>query len=169
MVTAGEKSHYFSIGIVANYFSRKERPAELMTQSARKAEISKKRNDLEIAIRKYILKVVTVSISKKDRRERLLSKLTEVRRGQVQLVELEEMFLGGESPLFFNELMAIVLGHWCIFENSIDVRKTEFEYHMSVVNEFRVDAHAKEISDEDFQKLRVSLSALEKAIPSGMR
>jgi len=167
LITAGAKAHYFSIGIVANYFSRRERPAELMTQSARKAEISKRRNDLEISIRKYIFQIGTFAFSKKDRRERLLSKLTQNRRDQVQLIELDEMFMGGESPLFFNELASIILGHWPTFENSIEVQKGEFEYHMSVVNGFRVDAHAKDINDGDFQKIRVSLSALEQAIPSG--
>lgn len=81
-----------------------------MTQGDRKVEISKRRNDLEIAIREYIFQMGTFAFSKKDRRERLLSKLTQNRRDQVQPIELDKMFIGGDSPLFFNELASIVTG-----------------------------------------------------------
>jgi hypothetical protein len=166
LVTVGAKAHYFSIGIVEKYFSRKERPAALMTQSGRRTEISKRRNAIEVQLRKYVLQVSTLAFSKRDRRERLLSKLTEVRRHQVAQLELEDIFLGIESPLFFNEINSIVCGHWDIFENSIELSKTEFEYHMSVVNTHRIDAHAKGIGDTDFEKLRVSLACLETAVPA---
>jgi hypothetical protein len=167
LVTEGVNAHYFSIGIVERYFSREDRPPTLMTQSARKAEISNRRNDLEIALRKYILQIGKFAFSKNKRRECLLSKLTDDRRKQIEQFKLEEIFTGGQSPLFFNELASIILGHWTVFENSTEVRKTDFEYHMSIVNGFRVDAHAKDITDSDFETLRVSLRALEKAIASG--
>ena len=163
LVKSGSNAYFFSIGIVEKYFSRKDRPASLMSESSRKAEISKRRNAVELCIRGYILQVATIAFSKKERRQRLLSKLPTARRESIQEHELLLLFGADASPLFFNELTALICGHWEHFENSMEIGKSEFEYHMNTVNGLRVDAHAKSISDAEFEKLRVSMSALENA------
>jgi hypothetical protein len=164
LVKEGLSAHYFNIGVVQKFFEKVGKPSGLMTQEDRKAEVSRRRNSLETKLREYVYRVVSIAVSKNDRRSKIIGKLQSTRRDALSEVSLEEMFLSGSSPLYFNELTAIVLGNWEIFQVSLDVHKSDFEYHMNAVNGLRVDAHAKSITDSDFEKARVSLAELEKLI-----
>ncbi|WP_157139830.1 ATP-binding protein [Roseibium aggregatum] len=157
----GLEGTYFNIGIVERYFSRKAKPTQLVRAEDRLAEISRRRNSLERSLRSHIKVVFSVQFSKSKRRESLLSKLIERRRGDLSGVDFDDLLAEGASPLYFDELKSIVLGFWKEFENSLDMSKTEFEYHMGVVNRARYDAHAKDVEDHEFDKARVSLSELE--------
>lgn len=157
----GHEGSFFNIGIIERYFSKKARPTRLVSPENRLAEISRRRNSLERRLRGHIKTVFMVQFSKSKRRENLLSKLAERRRNEVISIDFNDLLAEGASPLYFDELKSIVLGFWKEFENSLDMSKTEFEYHMSVVNKARYDAHAKDVEDHDFDKARVSLGELE--------
>lgn len=157
----GMEGSYFNIGIIERYFSKKVRPAKLVGAEDRLAEISKRRNALERNVRSQIKTVFSVQFSKGKRLENLVSKLVGPRRVTVATFDFEAILAEGASPLYFDELKTIILGFWDKFENSLEMTKTEFEYHMGVVNKARFDAHAKDVADHDFEKVRVSLSELE--------
>lgn len=157
----GMERSYFNIGIIERYFSRKVRPAKLVGAEDRLAEISKRRNALERNVRNHIRTVFSVQFSKGKRLENLVSKLVLSRRTAVATFDFEAILAEGASPLYFDELKTIILGFWDKFENSLEMTKTELEYHMEVVNRARFDAHAKDVADHDFEKVRVSLSELE--------
>lgn len=157
----GMEGSYFNIGIIERYFSKKVRPAKLVGAEDRLAEISKRRNALERNVRNQIKTVFSVQFSKGKRLENLVSKLVGPRRVTVATFDFEAILAEGASPLYFDELKTIILGFWDKFENSLEMTKTEFEYHMGVVNKARFDAHAKDVADHDFEKVRVSLSELE--------
>ncbi len=166
IIAQGNKAYYFNIGVVEKYFSKLEKPSTLLGQSDRKAEISRRRNEIEAGIRKYIFGVATVVFTKKERREKIVDKLAPLRREAISVLNLKDLFLSDSSPLYFTELTSIICGHWDIFQNSLGINKSEFEYHMNTINTYRVDAHPKGISDSDFDKVRVSLSTMEKEMES---
>ena len=157
----GVEGSYFNIGVVERYFARKAKPVKLLGAEDRLAEISKRRNALERQVRIHVKTVFSVHFSKAKRRESLVSKLVERRRTEVAGADFDDLLAEGASPLYFDELKSIILGFWDKFENSLEMSKIEFEYHMNVVNKARYDAHAKDVQDHDFQKARVSLSELE--------
>jgi hypothetical protein len=161
LLTKGAKSYYFNIGIVEGYFSKKKSPIHIMNMASRLAEISKRRNELERSIRSHIMNVSKVSYPSKNRKNEILSKLKSERRDALMSHELEFILSPGESPLFFDELKSIIMGKWEDFANSIEIQKSEFELYMNTVNRYRSDAHSKDISDNDFDKIRVALNELE--------
>lgn len=157
----GVEGSYFNIGVIENYFSRKTKPANLVGAEDRLAEISKRRNALERKIRVHVRTVFNVHFPISKRRDSLIAKLIEQRRNQLAGADFEDLLAEGASPLYFDELKSVVLGFWDKFENSLEIPKNDFEYHMNVVNKARYDAHAKDVGDHDFEKARVSLSELE--------
>jgi hypothetical protein len=160
IVARGAKSFYFRIGVVERYFEAVARPPHLLDQDDRLAEISARRNEFERNLRKLAFQVFRVSTAPRNRLEHITSKLSEGRKKAVEGVSFDELLAPGESPLFFDELKAIILGHWEKFSNILEIPKSEFEYHMNTINRFRSDAHAKTIDDQAFQKWRVSISEL---------
>ena len=164
LVSQGEKSHYFNIGIVENYFKELDQPTELMTQQNRTAEVSERRNELEKGIRSLIKSVFQVSFPAARRAEEVKKKLCSSRREALQNWDFDTLLCASTSPLFFDELRSIILGNWSMFENIIGIPKGEFDFYMSIVNKFRVDAHAKDISEHDFNKWRLSICELKKII-----
>lgn len=157
----GVEGSFFNVGIVERYFSKKSKPTKLLGAEDRLAEISRRRNALEKQIRTHIRTVLSVHLSKSKRLDSLHSKLIEGRRRDVATFDFDEILAEGASPLYFDELKSIILGFWDKFENSLEISKTEFEYHMGVVNRARFDAHSKDVVDHDFDKVRVSLGELE--------
>ena len=158
----GIDNSYFNIGIVERYFSKKVRPVELVSAEDRLAEISNRRNLLEKAVRRHVKMVFSVNFPKSKRREKLVAKLIERRRTEVEGFQFDALLAQGASPLYFKELISIILGYWSEFENSIDLGKNDVDYHLNSINSLRNDAHANNLTDQDFEKARVSLTELEK-------
>ncbi|WP_375263527.1 hypothetical protein [Palleronia sp.] len=156
----GVEKSFFNIGIVERYFSKIVKPTKFVGSEDRLAEISKRRNLLERDVRRQIQTVLKVHFSKAKRREQLLAKLSEPRRQQLAGEDFESILADGASPLYFDELKSIILGFWDKFENSLEMSRSEFEYHMDVINRTRNDAHAKDVDDRAFEKVRVSFGEL---------
>lgn len=157
----GVEGSFFNIGIVERYFSKKAKPTRLLGNEDRLAEISKRRNALERRVRTHIKTVFSIQFSKSNRLESLLSKFPSKRQGDLSGMGFDDLLAEGASPLYFDELKSIILGFWEKFKNSLEMSKTEFEYHMDVVNRSRYDAHSKDVDDHYFDKVRVSLGELE--------
>ena len=160
IVREGRRSYYFRIGSVESYFEKKAKPTKLLDQKGRLAEISERRNSLEKSLRSLIKNVHTIQVKRGDRRNRVVSKLHPARREALDDFSFEDLCSEGQSPLYFDEIRHIIAGNWASFENAIDLSKSDFEYHMSTVNSSRSDAHAKHVSDDIFDKWRVSISEL---------
>jgi hypothetical protein len=160
IVARGARSYYFRIGVVERYFEAAAKPPHLLDGASRLAEISNRRNAVERDLRALVSQVFKISFSAKDRSGQLLAKLTQNRREILASCSFSELADRGESPLYFDELKSIILGHWDKFANSLEMEKAEFEYHMNAVNRSRADAHAKEIDDQQFERWRISIGEI---------
>ncbi len=158
IVSRGTLMHYFKVGVVKQYFEKLEKPTALLDQDAKIAEISARRNTLERELRGFIKQVIKVSIPKNLRRDHVASKLAPNRRITVADFDFDMLLAAGESPLFFDELKTIILANWEKFSNSLEMTKSDFEYHMSTINKSRFDAHSKDVNDHSFDKWRISMN-----------
>ena len=162
IVDKGYASYYFRIGLVKRYFELLQRPVGSMSKDDRRAEMSRRRNALEEAFREKIRVVLEVSYPAKQRKNVLLTKVTKERREALSEYSFEELLEKEGSPLYFSELRQVILGMWEKFSNVIGIEKVEFDYHMNTLNQHRgLDSHAGSISDDEFEKLRVSVRTLE--------
>lgn len=160
IVARGAKSFYFRIGAVERYFEAMAKPTAFLTQDQRLADISAKRNALERELRSLINQVFKISYPPKERFAHIVAKIAPVRRDAMTGKSFSELVSTGESPLYFDEVKTIILGHWDKFSNILEMEKSEFEYHMTTVNRSRSDAHAKDVDDQKFDKWRVSMAEL---------
>lgn len=162
IVREGQKSHYFSIGVVEGYFESEARPVTTLDAAGRQAEISEKRNRLERQLRILIRQVFSVSFTPKKRVDELLRYVPSERHEGLRQAGEARLFSEGDSPLYLKDVGAVISGHWGIFQNIIDMPKSEFHYHMDVVNKLRKDAHGNDISDHELEKVRISFRELER-------
>jgi hypothetical protein len=160
IVARGAKSHYFRIGTVQRYFEGLARPTALLNQEGRLAEISLKRNSLERALRALVDQVFRITSSPKERFGLVTGKLSADRRAALAGRSFSDLVSVGDSPLYFDELKSIILGHWDKFANALEIDRSEFEYHMNTINKSRSDAHAKDVDDQKFDKWRISISEI---------
>lgn len=161
LLKKGSESSYFNIGIIQRYYMNSKKPSRLLSAEDRWAEVSVRRNKLEQSLRAHVKSVLSVHFTKPRRLEALVSKLSKHRQEQLRGENFDFMLSTGASPLYFDELKSVILGMWDKFENSLDMTKNDFEYHMNVINRARNDAHAKDFDEHSFDRLRVSLAEIE--------
>jgi hypothetical protein len=161
LIAAGRKAHFFRIGIVESYFVSQAKPLGILSQDERRTEISQRRNEIEGAMRAMVRRCFEVHFSRAKRAAELLKAIPTERRGRLLEMPWDRLLSAGDSPLFFLDLDSIISTNWNLFQNVIEMSKEELRYHISTVNKARADAHSKDISDEEFEKARVSLRELQ--------
>ena len=73
------------------------------------------------------------------------------------------MFDGGKTELYLDDIRKIIIKHWGCFEN-IFATKQDFDAKMQAINKLRADAHAKEISPNDMDYFRASITSIENQV-----
>ena len=63
--------------------------------------------------------------------------------------------------MYLLDLRDTVVGEWDDFKNVFVQDKTRFSDYMQLLNKHRVDAHARDISDDDMESVRAALQWLE--------
>lgn len=67
------------------------------------------------------------------------------------------------KELYFNQLKFIMGKDWKMYQN-IFPDKVKFEQFFDVINNNRIDAHAKDIDEEDYAVLQIAFKYFEKAL-----
>lgn len=164
MVMQGEEGHYFRLGVVEGYFEREARPVELLNQEARRSELSNKRNRVEQTLRQVVRQAFQLSFPASKRVGELLKSLPEARRASLASEAFENIINPTNSPLYLLDLDGVLNANWSLFQHVINLSKDEVRHHIKVANQLRRDAHANDIDDDQFEKARVSLRELERAL-----
>ena len=124
-----------------------------------RAEISRKRNRIEIWIRDLIRAGLRFKHGKKCMSV-LLSSLPTDREKTLCRFGYESVF----NELYFNELTTILVKNWDFFQNWLNRDLDDVKIWLNTINEFRIDAHAKDIDEEELAFLRICFKKLEKSL-----
>jgi hypothetical protein len=62
--------------------------------------------------------------------------------------------------LYFTDLQRVVLANWTMFHSVFGSEKTKFDEFMTQINKNRIDAHDKDISDDDLAVFRIGAAWL---------
>jgi hypothetical protein len=100
---------------------------------------------LEINLRKIIIPILKSKYGFKIK-EHLLSIKKEESKQQLMHYDVNTLV---KDHFFFQELAILVNKNWDLFQNVFN-DKVKFENFTEHINKYRTDAHAKEISDEDY-------------------
>lgn len=130
--------------------------------------VGKRRNALELKLRKTVLTSLTITFGNKNLKAKLLEVVDSHRKEKEKLADLEiDDILNNHFYLL--DLKNLVVKHWEIYKLLFN-DKTKFELCMETINRNRIDAHAKTISESEMFLLDVSFRWLEEQmvnLPNG--
>lgn len=146
VIVEDNQKYYIRINAIKKYIEIKSKMnQQLISPENRRTEISLRRNKIEINLRKIIISIYKSKYGSKIKDQVLLIK-NEDTRNKLQTYDINTIF---KDHLFFQDLKKLILKDWPSFQNLFN-DKTKFETFSDWINKFRVDAHGKEISDEDY-------------------
>jgi hypothetical protein len=151
-----------SIGLVKNHLSRQPKKAAEAEPSDREsvlAEISRRRNRIEIAMRDLLSDGLRFAEGQKAM-EAALSCLPADRRAVLAQHSYREIW----PELYFNELASIMEKHFSSLQKRLSCSKNDALKWMDQINRCRADAHARGLSADDLAFLRVCFKRLEEIL-----
>ena len=157
----------FRIETIQRYLESKEKYKKLhMSTEEKWAEVSERRNEMEVKLRKLCRMQLLAQLGEADARTSILSILGEPRATRNAGLTHKELFDGNKSGILFSDLPKIISKHWECFKNVLGRNKEQIVRDLSTINELRVDAHSRHISDEEMAVFRVSSDRTEVTLTS---
>jgi len=151
-----------SIGLVKDHLARQPRKvaeAEASDSQAVLAEISRRRNRIEVSMRDLLRDGLLFAEGSKAM-EGALRCLTNDRRAVLNQHSYREVW----QELYFNELATILATKFDSFQRRLGCSKDEIAAWMNQINRCRTDAHARSLNADDLAFLRVSFRRLEEIL-----
>jgi hypothetical protein len=148
----------FTFDAVAGAVKASTSDAKPHSREQKRQEISRRRNIVEEEIRSFLYR--TMNRLDQDAWLNLFhGNITAARKSQLGVLSRREAFSKTKSPLYFVELLKLIQS--CGELDNTETRLTEILSAMNVVNTARIDAHAKDISDNEFAVVTRALELLE--------
>jgi len=148
--------YHVKINAVKNYIQYHTKIQQNFSKIEDKwAVITKKRNSLELKLRNVIKLSLKFNFGPTNSKSEFLKIIDEKRRERLNNLNLNELF-SDSGEVYFLDLQKYVSKNWVDFEK-IFTDKGKFEIYMDLSNKNRIDAHAKDMNQED---MTITLSAL---------
>ncbi|WP_275269259.1 ATP-binding protein [Pantoea ananatis] len=159
------ESYYFIIESMKDYLLAIDKYRKIETTiEQRWSEISERRNAAEKKLRSIIKITLKSMFGEELAKEATLDVLGGSRKQDYINKNLNEIFDANLSTIFLEDLRKIISKEWKSFENIFGVSKRETFDSLGFINKYRSDAHAKDITLDEFTLFRVSMSKIEKDI-----
>lgn len=166
LIQKSNSNYAFNIEALKGYmkdihkFERKN-----LTMDEKLIEISARRTQTERSLRKLTNMTLLVFEGEAKAREKVLNALPSNRRERFSSLSVDQLLDKDESPLFFKELVTIILKEWGSFQNTLSIEKDKFKFITDDINSIgRPDAHAKAVKQDDFEQLRLHFNRMEKIL-----
>jgi hypothetical protein len=161
IVNTKNNEYYFRLKIVEDYIKERTDLAKIFNSKEEKiAEISKRRNSLEDKLKK-LARIILHAAYGANAKVKILQAIPSERRDKIEPLSLEEIFI---DHIYFLDIMQIYVKEFKYFENVFEKQSSKLYQSLDHINKFRIDAHAKDISDDDLQMLVIEFNWLEKCI-----
>jgi hypothetical protein len=151
-----------SIGLVKNHLSRqpkKAQEADVSDSESVLAEISRRRNRVETAMRGLLHSGLRFAEGPKAM-EAALSCLPTDRRAVLAQHSYRDIW----AELYFNELASILDKNFASFQKRLSCARDDILGWMNQINRCRADAHARKLNVDDLAFLRVCFRRLEEIL-----
>lgn len=169
IITQSHNVFDFKIEIVRTYLQKKFKfSRENLTQEEKRTEISIRRNRCEQALRKLIKIQLLGKHDRNAARLAVINNLEESSKATAQMLSYENLFNPDRNIIYFKDLTNIIRNNWDCFKNFFDCKKHVVISHLTIINDLRVDCHAKDIDDKNFASFRSSIEWLEELLKDYM-
>lgn len=155
----------FKTETIRKFIEAREHHKRLHLSNAEKlAETSERRNLIEKDLRRLCRMQLMAQMGESAARTTVTALLGEPRSSRLAGLSYADLFDGNKSGIYFSDLVKLVSKAWDCFKNVFGSNKEECLRQLNTVNDLRVDAHAKEITEAEFQMFRVSAERIEVAL-----
>ena len=148
IINTKQREYFFKLKIVEEYLLEKINFQKIAGSKEEKiAEVSRRRNLLEDGL-KGLARVLLQAKYGIQMREKFLNAIPHERRIKIEQLPLEEILA---DHCYFLDLANLYVKEFPLFENIFDKNSDKFIKSMQHINTYRIDAHAKDIDEDDFQ------------------
>lgn len=159
----------FKTETIRVFIEARERYKKLnLSEKEKIAEVSERRNSIEKDLRKLCRMQLMAQMGETTARNIVISLLGEPRASRAGGLAYVDLFDGNKSGIFFTDLIKIISKEWICFKNVFGPNKDECFRHLNNINDMRIDAHAKTITDTEFQVFRLSAERVESPLKAFM-
>lgn len=160
--------YYFNNASLKLYLERHNKYQKLHTTIEEKQhEISERRNKLEPQLRKVVKQILKILYGEEIAKQKVISEIYGTDKvGRYMNKQYSDLFDPTKTKIYLSSLFSLIKKNWNdgfnnIFECSIEI----FEARSIIINSNRkVDAHAAEITEEQFQEFRGAIGWMEKKV-----
>jgi hypothetical protein len=161
LVTDSRGNPTLRIGLVREHLARSPKsPSALQAPASDRdavmAEISRRRNAVELALRRTLHDGLRFGKGAKAA-ETVMNSLSAERKAMLMRFGYDDLW----EELYFSELSTILSNNWSDFSNYFSTEKAKVLHWMEHINRCRSDAHAKKLSEDDLLFLRVCFKRME--------
>lgn len=157
-----KEGFFFNIESIKHHLISKNKYKKLkLTYHEKLKEISERRNEIEPKLRQIIRTTLISNFGENEAKRKVLDVFGEPRKSKYLSGSLKEIFNPNNSEIYFEDLKKIIEKYWSYFEFVFGKDKEAFSTYMKSINKFRADAHAKDISDEEMNFVRVCFTKVE--------
>lgn len=166
LIQQGAGGYSFNIESVKDYLCKRHKYERInLSNEEKQKEISERRNKIEPRLRLLVKQTLKMHFNK-DARTKVVDAIEESRRTALEERDIDAILSPNSSPLLFRDLTSIIMREWAIFQNVFDIGKEKLRIMLNEISEFRVDTHAKNISDDDFTQIRLHFKRIEESLSS---
>ena len=152
------KGNYFiTINAVNMYLSNNHKiSGKKTTKEEAWGQIGNKRNLLEEKLRKIMQLQMTMQYGTKKVKNKILEYIetSRIEKQGLRDLDIKEIIT---NHFYLLDVKIVIEKNWSLFDK-IFIDKVKFVYFLETINKFRIDAHAKTISDSDLTMLNVIFS-----------
>ncbi|BAM87651.1 hypothetical protein S58_16430 [Bradyrhizobium oligotrophicum S58] len=153
LVIRRQDDYEFAFDAVADTVRKSLNHANSATREQKWAYISKRRNNLEQEIRSWLYRWAE-KLEPSEWTKSVEACLSEDRQIKLGSLNRRQAFSRNNSPLYLIELLKFV-------RRSQHDRSTQISDALNAVNNYRIDAHAKDMPEVDYQRLVEAFDLLE--------
>ncbi|EMK7507897.1 ATP-binding protein [Escherichia coli] len=158
-------SYYFIIDSMRSYLLEVNKYKKIETNiEQRWSEISERRNAVEKKIRAIIKTTLKTMYGEQLAKDAVLDILGQKRKSEYVSKTFNEILDPNLSTIYFEDLRKIISREWGSFENIFEKSKKETFESLGFINKYRSDAHAKDITLDEFTMFRLSIVKIENDI-----
>ena len=155
----------FRVDAVKEFLAREARFQRLNLSNEEKwAEISERRNKLEPRLRLLCRSMLQAFFGNSDAKQKVLDVFGKPRITTMAGLEYSDLFNAERGQIYLEDVKKLISKHWDCFKNIIGPDQNKALRHLELINEFRADAHAKQIGEDDFQMVRLSFGFFEEKL-----
>lgn len=138
----------------------------LATDEEKWQEISERRNRAETELRNIVRIQLKASLGETEAKEKVIKALESMKKlkQEYHLLEYKDLFNQKKCEVYWSEVVNLVFFNWNGSFSNIFSNKQLFKAHGDIINNLRRDCHAYEVSDDEMDSFRVSITWLEKEI-----